>query len=198
MPARNARKWTEIVKERPLKATPPAFSIPLSCKGLWASYHLSHTDDGQPLVWLYSCTCSAFNFVLWIFFSSFHNGALRSKKVILPGKVLYLSYIALWKVIWFTWFYIFISFCTYRYNKQGYTLKNWVEELSYEMFYPLESTNFFWLKSVSLIDVSCFMGKYQNQGGWFRPNDGKRWKKTLIFACFLWFWKTCKFTTWWG
>ena len=40
------------------------------------------------------------------------------------------------------------------------------------------------------------MGKYwwiskiQNHGVSFRPNDGKWWKTTLIFPCFLWFWKT--------
>ena len=52
------------------------------------------------------------------------------------------------------------------------------------------------LMKVSWLEVSCFIGKYwwiskiQNHGVSFRPNDGKWWKKRLIFPCFLWFWKT--------
>ena len=30
-------------------------------------------------------------------------------------------------------------FCTYRYNRQGYTLKNWVEGISDKTYYPWES-----------------------------------------------------------
>ena len=37
-----------------------------------------------------------------------------------------------------------------------------------------------------------WISKIQNHGDLFRPNNGKQWKTTFIFACFLWFWKTCK------
>ena len=33
---------------------------------------------------------------------------------------------------------------------------------------------------------------FQNHGGSFRPNDGKWWNTTILFAFFVWSWKTRK------
>ena len=68
----------------------------------------------------------------------------------------------------------------------------WIFEIGYHL--PMKQ-----LTSIKLVYVtfnqlvSCFLGKWwriskiQNHGGSFWPNNGKQWKTTSIFVCFLWF-----------
>ena len=67
-----------------------------------------------------------------------------------------------------------------------------VRGLEHSLFKSMSSKQGYTSKNCGGIIWWRVLPEFQNHGGLFRPNDGKWWKTTLIFACFLWFWKTRK------
>ena len=81
-------------------------------------------------------------------------------------------------------------------TKQGYALKNWVEGLSDEAYYPWK-----WPKKKKSTKIGqpyiCQRIKESFDSSikgnlWVFQNHTKQAKIKVVFNCFLWFWKTHK------